>query len=96
MTINATDDTAFIVPDTDILDDEQRALVCFVQAIQAAQHYQRLTAEARARRGAATTDLEADRDTLLDLERGYTRALGRRARDVGKTVFAKGLKRRTA
>jgi hypothetical protein len=82
-------DVATIVPNTDILDDEARALIAFVQAIEAAQHYQGLVYEARSARGCATEDLEADQDTLCELARGYTRALGRRQRDVGRVLDAR-------
>jgi hypothetical protein len=78
---NATD-TAVIAPCADVIDEEERMLLCFVESTQAAQEFLSGVYAARSGRGAPCDALEADRDTLADLHDGYMRALARRRREL--------------
>jgi hypothetical protein len=78
-----SDGTTTITLDHSIPDPELRATGALVDALKAAQFYLEQVAAARAARGVDTLPHEADRDTLLSLEHGYTRAAVRRDRDLG-------------
>lgn len=80
------DNVSTVTPDASIPDDEQRYLAASAAALEDAQRFLSLAADAREARDAGVEDLELAQDEMLELRGGITRAAQRRARDCGALV----------
>jgi hypothetical protein len=81
-----TDTNQMIPAGSDQPDDELRSLLGLKNCLFHARVCNGAVARARKARGADTTEVEDGLDHLLELERGITRAIERRERELGALV----------